>query len=208
MNLIKISLLATAFLAFAQARADEVCHWEVDQNSVQIDWTAFKTNQKVPVNGSFTEVTFFGDLDHGKSLPELLGDLEAEISINSSQKIHTGNPGRDQTLFQKFFKFFSKKALLKGAVKKVKGTASAGTFYLDLEMNQKMLAVPMKYTRNDEGVFVASGQIDLTDFGLDGPLKKLNKACEALHRGADGVSKTWSTVEIKLQANILEKCVP
>jgi len=34
-------------------------------------------------------------------------------------------------------------------------------------------------------------------------VSSINKACEALHTGADGVSKTWS--EVAVQANVLLK---
>jgi hypothetical protein len=50
--------------------------------------------------------------------------------------------------------------------------------------------------------------MDVLDFALDGALKDLNRTCEVLHRGPDGVSKTWSEVELKLIARIGKVCTP
>jgi hypothetical protein len=208
MNFAKIFVFLAAFSVITGARAEQNCRFALDQNSIQIDWTAFKTSQKVPVTGSFTEVTLVGELEPGKTLAETLDNLEAEILVNRADKIQTDNIARDQTLYQKFFSLFQKKPLIKGAIKKLKGTASAGTFFLDLEMNRKSLAVPMKYTRDAEGSFIAKGGIDLEDFDLGHALANLQKACGVLHRGPDGVSKTWPVVEIKLQAKITENCKP
>jgi hypothetical protein len=46
----------------------------------------------------------------------------------------------------------------------------------------------------------------VNDFNLAPALAKLNKACEAVHKGPDGVSKTWSTVELKLMAKVTKNC--
>jgi hypothetical protein len=75
-----------------------------------------------------------------------------------------------------------------------------------LKMNKKTLAVPMKYTRDSQGLLVIKGAIDVNDFGLQGALASLHKSCELLHKGPDGVSKTWPQVEIKLQAMVAKVC--
>jgi hypothetical protein len=44
--------------------------------------------------------------------------------------------------------------------------------------------------------FTVEGVINLEDFGAQAAVESINKACFDLHKGADGVSKTWSEVAI------------
>ena len=203
LNLAVLSLLVLPL----SVRAANHCTFEVDPNSIQIDWTGYKTTQQVAVNGGFTEVTLVGDLK-GSSFESLLGQLEGEVDVKDAAHIRTGNPARDATLFEKFFSLFKKKAHMTGAFKSVKGNEKSGDLQLHLTLNQKTLAVPMSYTRDEKGSFLAKGAIDFKDFGLQKALDSLHKACESLHKGPDGVSKTWPVAEIKLAATITKKCEP
>jgi hypothetical protein len=205
------SLVAALFVlsiqgVFHSANAAETCSYDLDAQSLQVNWTAYKTMQKVGVGGSFTEVTVEGDLSSSKSLAALLNQLDAEIDVNQAEKIRTGNPGRDATIMQNFFSHFHPKALLKGKLRNVKGDDEKGELNLVLSMNRKTLAVPMKYSRDSNGALVVKGAIDVNDFGLSGALALLHKSCEHLHKGPDGVSKTWPQVEIKLSANVAKNC--
>jgi polyisoprenoid-binding protein YceI len=183
------------------------CEYRVDPSSIQVNWTAFKTMQKVAVKGSFTELSVMGELE-AEDLESLLGQLEAEIDIKNESLIRTGNPGRDLTIFQHFFSHFKKKPVIKGEIKKPTGNGREGTFGLKLTLNKNSKEIPFRYTLSDAGVFEAQGSMDVLDFALDGALKDLNRTCEVLHRGPDGVSKTWSEVELKLIARIGKVCTP
>jgi len=203
----KLLLILLGIAVFSPEMAlAEKCVYQVDPGSLQVNWTAFKTMQKVAVKGGFTELTVFGDLESA-SLAGLLDQLEAEIDIKNEGLIRTGNPGRDLTLFQHFFSLFKARPLMKGRIQKTRGSESDGDFTLELVMNRKTRTVPMKYSYG-AGVFEASGSIDVLEFALDGPLKELNRTCEALHRGPDGVSKTWPTVDLRLVARIGKSCTP
>lgn len=186
--------------------AAETCTYSIDPTTLNVSWTAFKTMQKVGVGGSFTEVTLESDLSKAGTFQTFMNQIDAEIQVGAATKINTTNPARDQTIFQNFFSHFENKGLIKGKLRNAKGTEAAGEVNLILNMNKKILAVPMKYTRDEKGLTVISGAIDVNDFKLGSALSKLNKACEALHKGPDGVSKTWPQVEIKIQANLSKKC--
>lgn len=202
------SSMALFLLTLLNLTADASCLYTVDANSIQINWTAFKTTQKVAVTGSFSEVTLSGELRKVTSFDSFLSQLEGEIDVNAPAKIRTGNVGRDQTLFEKFFALFKKSPIIHGAIHEVKGTESSGEFKLGLSMNEHSLRVPMTYTREEKGGFLGRGVIDLNEFGLSLPLASLHQACEQLHKGPDGISKTWPTVEIRLMATIEKKCTP
>lgn len=182
------------------------CGVRLDPGSVRVEWTAFKTMQKLAVKGAFTEVDFLGELQDSKGLSTFLSQLEAEIRVKSEDLIRTGNPGRDLTLFQHFFKDFKKGALIHGAISAVKAGDREGGFVLMLSMNGRKRSVPMRYTWSKEGIFEATGNLDVLDFGLSKALADLHQTCEVLHRGPDGVSKTWPGVELRLGARILEDC--
>ena len=162
--------------------------------------------QKVSVKGAFTEVDLLGELQDSKGLSPFLSQLEAEIRVKSESLIRTGNPGRDLTLFQHFFKDFKKGALIHGAISAVKAGDREGSFELTLSMNGKRRSVPMHYTWSKDGTFEATGSLDVLDFGLSKALADLHQTCEVLHRGPDGVSKTWPGVELRFGARILEDC--
>lgn len=209
------AVLAVVLSSSVALAATDLCKYQIDSNSIQVNWTAFKTNQKAPVAGGFSEVTLAGDLQD-KDLATLLGQLEAEIPVSDAEKIRTGNPARDQTLYQHFFGLIKNKSLLKGVIKSVKVTPPApeakldsdttGTFDLKLTINQKSNYIPFKFALSPDGAFVANGSMNVLDFGLSNALAALHKACEALHTGADGVSKTWPEVDLKLSATIRRSC--
>ena len=201
--------MAMSASAWAAPNANSVaqkCTYSIDPHTVHVNWTAFKTTQKVRVAGSFTEVTVTGDLTSSKSLASLLNQLDAEINLTSVDKLNTGNAARDKTLFEKFFSLIKVKPVMKGKLRKTKGTDEKGDVNLVLSMNHKTLSVPMSYTRDDKGALTIKGAIDVNDFGLSGALANLSKACFDLHKGPDGVSKTWPEVEIQLQANVAKTC--
>lgn len=207
--LMKKSLLIALGMPFffTSAAFAGSCEHKVDPSSIQVNWTAFKTMQKVAVKGSFTELSVIGELESG-SLESLLGQLEAEIDIKDESLIRTGNPGRDLTIFQHFFSHLKKKPLIKGEILKPSGNGREGTFGLKLTLNRNSKEIPFRYTLSESGGFEAHGSMDVLDFALEGALKDLNRTCEVLHRGPDGVSKTWSEVELKLVARIGKTCTP
>ena len=205
MKHIQIYFLIASTLLFSHPSFAK-CTYELDSSSTQVTWTAFKTMQKVGVTGSFPEVTVAGKTKKNGTLAQLLDQLKATITADAVEKIHTGNAGRDQTLIQHFFGLFKAKSLIQGTISKTKGTDTEGDFDLNLTMNEKTLAVPMHFKRDAAGKLEAKGEIDVLKFELDKALADLHQSCEAVHKGADGVSKTWPNVEIKISAQISQKC--
>jgi len=71
---------------------------------------------------------------------------------------------------------------------------------------QKLNDEKLKYDVKNDQDFSATGTIDLMDFDGKEALSSLNKKCFDLHKGADGVSKTWSEVAINLKGSIKRSC--
>lgn len=193
-----VFLAALAFaLAKAQA-ADKTCKVELLKDSVTVEWTSYKTTEKTPVKGSFKNVSVVGKLE-AKDLTALANGLRVEVDRRSVQ---TGNPGRDATLVSAFFSKLAP-APIEGKISKF-STASK-TFMLNLDFNGKKKEVPMTYEMNGDAI-KATGQIDILDFSGSEALASLNKACLDLHKGKDGVSKTWSEVALQLSGKIKNDC--
>jgi polyisoprenoid-binding protein YceI len=180
--------------------------WCLDPASVQVVWTAFKTTQKVGVNGNFTTLKVVAPNKGAKGLSQLLNSLKAEIKLEGAASLSTGNPGRDQTLFDHFFKYLKGPIQIKGRIHHAEGTDEKGELMLDLSMNGKKKGVPMTWIRTPEGGFTATGTLDVLDFGLKTAFDDLHKTCEVLHTGSDGISKTWSEVALQIQAKLIPGC--
>ncbi len=180
--------------------------WCIDPASVQVVWTAFKTTQKVGVNGNFTTLKVTAPGKGAKGLNQLLNSLMAEIKLEGPSSLSTGNPGRDQTLFDHFFKYMKGPVQIQGQVRNAEGNDEKGNLILQLSMNGKRKSVPMAWTRNSEGGLTATGSLDVLDFGLKTAFDDLHKTCEVLHTGSDGVSKTWSEVALQIQAKLIPGC--
>ncbi len=204
MKNIPIAPLAAGFVFLSSSALANTCTYEVQKDSTQVGWTAYKTSQKVAVQGSFPKAAISGPSSK-KELKALLEGAKADISLNEVADIHTENPGRDNTLFSFFFSLFKDKKV-KASVEKVKGSDTEGDFELKLSMNGVTKAVSMHYIRDNAGKLEAKGELDILDYKLDKAHESLNKACNVLHKGADGVSKTWTNVGLRLTSIITKNC--
>jgi hypothetical protein len=199
-----ISSLCFSTLAVASTPKSE-CFYQLDPASVKVTWTAFKTTEKIGVNGNVQGVSVQTP-KKVKSLSALLKGVTASGKFDEVKKSETGNPGRDQTLFDKFFSLLSKKAQFKGGFTQVKGDDQSGKLNLLLSVNGKKGSVPMEYKAGADGVFEATGTFDVMSFGMQKAHASIHQACEELHKGKDGISKTWTEVGLKIVANIQKDC--
>jgi len=187
----------------AQAKSTpqkDECLMGFDPAQVKVEWTGYKTTEKLGAKGTFADLKIHGK-NQGKSVDRILSGLRAEINALSVQ---SGNEARDLNLRETFFGLLAKKAQIQGQIRKVKGTQTQGQFELDLRLNGKQKAIPMQYVVKDS-VFEATGELDVLDFGAKSPLEALAQRCLELHKGKDGVSKTWSTVSLRLEAPVHQR---
>jgi hypothetical protein len=66
-----------------------------------------------------------------------------------------------------------------------------------ITMNGETKDVPFTYTIVDK-TFSMKATMDINNWNAGAALASLNKVCEVLHTGADGVSKTWSEVALNI----------
>ncbi len=175
------ALVAAALVAATGAGA--ACTYSVDPSTVKIGWTAFKLTEKVGVPGTFQKVRWSGPTA-ASSLAELARGLRVEIDGAS---LSTGNPGRDATIADFFFRRFHPDAQITGRAVSVKGDEHAGTVEIEISMNGKRRTVPFRYEIGADHHVDARASIDVMDFALQAPFDSLHEACREKHTGEDGV---------------------
>jgi hypothetical protein len=154
-----------------------------------INFTAYKTTEKIVVGGLFKKVNVLSG-GEGNSVKEAIHNTEFAIPVSS---LATKDSSRDYKIKKFFFGVMDNTKLLSGKLllnDDTNGTAK-------ITMNGETKDVPFTYTISGK-IFNMQATIDINNWGANAALASLNKVCEALHTGADGVSKTWSEVSLNI----------
>ena len=154
-----------------------------------IQWTAYKTTEKKPVKGTFKTVNITKN-GVGNSVKEAVNNAEFSIPVAS---IFSNNAARDSKLIKLFFGVMNQTELLSGTLKLTDDTTGTAT----ITMNGVTENLPFTYTINDKE-FQLDATLDLKKWKAENAVASLNKACFELHKGADGVSKTWDDVTLHI----------
>lgn len=177
------------------------CHFEYKAGSAELAWTAFKTSEKLPVGGKFTELEISGG-SHSNGVSDLLKTIEFSALTNSTS---TRDTTRDRKIVNFFFMKMNGTDAITGKVISADGDNDSGTCTFMLKMNDVEKEVPLNYTVLNDTLRLTGG-IDVLDFDASTALSALNEACKLLHTGKDGVSKTWSTVDLSIMAALSKDC--
>jgi hypothetical protein len=154
-----------------------------------IKFIAYKTTDKIGVAGWFKKVDVLSG-GEGTSVKEAINNTEFSIPISS---LMTKDTSRDYKIQKYFFGVMENTKLLSG--KLMISDDSAGI--AEIKMNGIIKSVPFTYTIIDK-TFSMTSTMDVTNWKATQALASLNKICELLHTGADGVSKTWSEVSLNI----------
>ena len=199
MKQIFLSLFAIASISYAAAPSAPSGCVLVQPNNIQVTWKAYKTPEKIGVDGKFTAVKYIPVSLEGKNFRELF--VGSKVNIDTS-KITTGNPERDKKLLTFFFAMMQPNTIkakivdIKRSDTHEKGKPKTGSLSVEITMNGQTQTVPMQYVYN-KGKFDATGTIDLLNFAAGDALASINKACYDLHKG-----KTWSDVTIGFSTTV------
>lgn len=178
------------------------CFYEYeDTNTVSLKWTAYKTSEKLGVSGTFNSIFVTGG-EKSTKLPEVLQEIKFSIQTNST---NTTNPDRDSKIVNSFFGAMLNTDLIIGQVKNVDGNNESGKCSFLITLNDIEKEVVFDYTVN-ENVVKLTGELDLNQFDGKTAIESLNKVCEDLHKGADGVSVLWPNVGIEIEVALSKRC--
>ena len=197
---ISFLVMATAFNFSAcksEAKKDQVtavsnkssAAFSVKDAKNEINFTAYKTSDKVAVGGQFkkVDVTAGGE---GSSIKEAINNTEFSIPVSS---IFTKDSSRDFKIRKFFFGIMDNTKLLSGKLMLTDDTNGTA----EIKMNGVTKSVVFTYTITGN-VFNMKATMDVNNWDASAALASLNKACEVLHKGADGVSKTWNDVALDI----------
>ena len=189
--------LFVVFMTPSSLAMAQECWYELPKRNFQVEFTAYKTSAKVGVSGKFNHIKRVGP-ERTDSIDNML--LKSKLEIYPAS-LNSGDAGRDKTIFVKFFQ-----KMHGDNIRISIADVEKKTIQTKITMNDISQIVPLKFKLKRSHQLTAHGTIDILDFSASSALKSLNKACELLHKGADGVSKTWSDVDIRLNAQFEKKC--
>ena len=164
--------------------------YTVEPKTTTINWIAYKTTGKVPVKGQFTKLNILEANLSAKTSLEALNNLKFSIPVSS---LFTKDTIRDKKLKKFFFGTMVDTQNITGTIH-IKNETS-GT--VDIAMNGITQSLPITFVNSDQMVTLEA-VMDLDNWQAQAALTALNKVCEALHTGEDGISKTWSEVKIEV----------
>ena len=165
----------------------------------KITWTAYKTTTKIGVSGTFKDFEVSTQVESG-SVTELLNGLNANIAVTS---VFSDNEERDGKLKSIFFGSMAETEAIVVDFKSVNGTDTAGTINVTVAMNGVSKELAGNYTVENNKVIITSS-LDLGDWDASSSVDALNEACDDLHKGEDGVSKLWPTVDVTIESTLKE----
>ena len=181
---------------------EEICFYSYDETAgTQVRWTAFKTSDKVAVGGQFDQVNVTVT-ERSTKITDILENIKFNIPTSST---NTANKDRDAKIVASFFGAMNATDIILGQVKSAEGDNTSGTCTFYLTLNGVEKETVLNYTVEDATVKL-TGEIDMIEFGAEEAVASLNKICGALHTGADGVTKTWSVVELAIETTLKKTC--
>ncbi|GET45677.1 hypothetical protein RCZ01_09790 [Capnocytophaga felis] len=166
------------------------------ENSVKVEWTAYKTTDKLPVKGTFNSVKL-EKIGEGTSVEEILN--EAEFSLNSLD-LATGDISRDEKIKKSFFGLMNEAGTISGKI-----YLKDNQWFVKLKMNGILVEEVPATVSYENRKLKLTAPINLKDFNALQVLEMLNSVCFDLHKGADGISKVWETVDVLATMEFTEK---
>ncbi|MBC6996883.1 hypothetical protein [Cytophaga sp. FL35] len=169
------------------------------QDSVKVSFTAYKTTEKLPVGGQFKEIKITNS--NGGATPlETLNGVEFSIPV-SSLFTNDATGTRDPKILEFFFGAMNDTELISG----VFNVSENGESSIDVTLNGETSTIPLTQKKVSETALAFDGVMNLENWDALAAVSSINKACEALHTGKDGVSKTWSEVAVHAEVLVEKK---
>lgn len=175
-------------------------HYSVDASTTEVGWTAYKTTAKTPVSGKFVQLKLENPVSSETKQGAFSG-LAFEIPVSS---FFSANEERDTKIKELFFGVMKETTLISGSFSNIIGNEEEGTMTLKLKMNGEVVPVETTYKIERNKVTINGTLTNLMDWKMDDAFNSLHKACELLHTGEDGVSRTWEDVAINAVAVLKE----
>jgi len=175
---------------------DDSSMYQIDLETVSLKWVAYKTTEKVGVGGEFGKINI-KEYQLAESKEGALDGVSFSVPVSS---LFTGNKDRDWKLVNLFFGVMDNTEFIKGTFHQ----GENGEGKLELEMNGTSSELPYNYSLKNDSIFITA-TMDVLNWNGQEAMDSLNVACYDLHKGKDGVSKTWSEVDINASVALQRK---
>ena len=176
----------------------ESCTYGFNEKETKVSWNAYKTTDKVMVAGYFESLTTDRTGKKYETINEFVNGIN--FSINSSSSL-SGDSSRDMSVRDYFFNLFTENFEINGNLEVV----SQKLIIAHLDIYGVDTPVSLSYDISDE-IILMKGSISLNKIGAINAYNSIHEKCIDLHRGPDGISKTWDTVDIIIEIPIIKEC--
>ena len=174
----------------------EICQYSYNHGSTTLEWTAYKTNDKVGVPGGFNEI-----MVESETSEDPIDVIESiSFTINTSS-VETNNEDRNGKVAEHFFGTINTEEIT-GSIKELKDDGNA---VIEIYMNGIAFNIEGPYEL-DGSDFSFETSIDVVNWNALSGIEALNEVCKDLHTGKDGVSKLWSEVTLSLSTSLSSDC--
>ena len=183
-------------------QVSENCTYSVVSDSVKVEWTSFKYTEKTAVGGKFEQFEL-GNTVAASSPVEAFKNATLKIKTSA---VNSNNADRDMKIKRDFFGSMQDSDFLKGTIKSLKGLENGnGDAVISITMNGIEKDQVFKWIADEEMVEFNT-KLTIEDWNAKPSLDSLNHVCEDLHKGSDGKSILWPTVEVKVYAPLKKEC--
>ena len=176
--------------------------------NTEVNWSAYKTNDKTPVSGSFNEFSSDRENQSFNSIEDLVDGLKFSISSLSSL---SGDPSRDLNLKNSFFKYLTDNFEINGTL----GKPINDSIDVYFDVLGKNTPIRFEYSTYiiptcpyADQIIEIKGKINLVNQFDGKAFNSIHEKCSDLHKGADGISKTWEEVDVHIKALVINETNP
>ena len=182
----------------------EEASYQLDIENTKVIWNGYKTNDKVKVVGYFNEFSCDREDQEFSSIEELVNGLQ--FSIKSSSSV-SGDPIRDKNLQDYFFKYLTDDFVINGAL----GSPINDSIDITFDVFGKTKKIRLAFLYHIipgcpyyDHIVEIKGSINLeSQFDALKAYNAISGKCYDLHKGADGISKTWKQVDVHVKALVI-----
>ena len=157
----------------------------------EVKFTGYKFLEKVGVSGTFRSISWDYPAN-AKNVKQLIEETSARID---SYSIDANVEARNINITEALFKNWGGRYI---KVDLNSYNASAKTAKADITVgDKKNTTIFQVHQLKNKLIFTSS--IDVLEMGFGNSFSKLAKRCSDWHTGSDGVTKTWSTVDLEVK---------
>ena len=171
--------------------------------NTEVNWSAYKTNDKTPVLGSFSEFSSDRENQEFNSIEDLVDGLKFSISSLNSL---SGDPSRDLNLKNFFFKYLTDNFEINGTL----GKPINDSIDVYFDVLGKNTPIQFEYSTYiiptcpyADQIIEIKGKINLVNQFDGEAFNSIHEQCSDLHKG-----KTWDEVDVHIKALIINETNP